>query len=128
MLRQKKIHIVIISLILFGLTGMPSSASAEGSGTHTAFNKLTRGLINVITGWVEIPKKLQETTENSGAATGFTWGLMRGLGHSFIRTAAGVYEVVTFPFPAPPDYAPVIRPEYVFSDDVVYTHETSPYY
>jgi putative exosortase-associated protein (TIGR04073 family) len=83
----------------------------------SAFTKLTRGAVNLVTGWVEIPKRVQETSGTDGAAAGFTWGLLRGLGHGFIRTAAGAYELVTFPFPAPPGYAPVIQPVYVFTTE-----------
>ncbi len=92
----------------------PSIAHAEGMDAGKAVTKLTRGFINTITGWVEIPKRVNETTQASGAAAGFTWGLLRGLGYGFVRTAAGLYEFFTFPFPAPPDYIPVINPEYVF--------------
>ena len=81
-----------------------------------AFWKLTRGFVNLVTGWVEIPKRVHETSQTSGTAAGFTWGLLRGIGHGFIRTAAGGYELVTFPFPAPPGYTPVIQPEYVFTE------------
>ena len=90
-------------------------ASAEAMDGSKAFTKLTRGAVNILTGWVEIPKRIQETSQDAGPFAGFTWGLLRGLGHGFIRTAAGGYELLTFPFPAPPDYAPVIQPEYVFS-------------
>ena len=90
---------------------------AESMEAGKAFTKLTRGFVNIITGWVEIPKRIQETTQTSGAAAGFTWGLLRGLGHGFIRTAAGAYEFVTFPFPAPPGYESVIQPEYVFTEE-----------
>jgi len=79
------------------------------------FAKLTRGTINTVTGWVEVPKRIHETSQSSGNAAGFTWGLLRGLGYGFIRTAAGLYEFFTFPFPAPPNYESVIQPEYVFS-------------
>jgi len=105
----------------------PAAAGALAAGTEVgtaslgpvfswrgALNKLARGVTNLVTGWVEVPKRVQETTGTSGAAAGFTWGLLRGAGHGFVRTAAGVYETVTFPFPAPPDYRPVIRPAYVF--------------
>ncbi len=74
-------------------------------------------MINLVTGWLDIPKRVHETTVESGVMSGFTWGLLRGLGHGFIRTAAGGYELVTFPFPAPPGYEPVIQPEYVFADE-----------
>lgn len=81
-----------------------------------AVSKLGRGVVNVFTGWVEIPKRMYETSQLQGAAAGFTWGLLRGLGYGFIRTAAGLYETLTFPFPAPPDYAPVLKPEFVFME------------
>ena len=82
-----------------------------------AGNKLARGITNLVTGWVEIPKRVNETTNQSGALSGFTWGLARGLGYGFVRTIAGGYETITFPFPAPPDYRPVIQPPYVFSSE-----------
>ena len=94
-------------------------AHAEGMEAGKAVTKLGRGAVNLFTGWVEIPKRIQETSIQSGAAAGWTWGLLRGLGHGFIRTAAGAYELVTFPFPAPPNYEPVIQPEYVFTDESV---------
>ena len=91
----------------------PTWFAANG---RASFNKLSRGIANVITGWVEIPKRVDETTRRSGAGVGFTWGLLRGLGYGFVRTLAGAYEVVTFPFPAPPEYRPVMHPTFVFSE------------
>lgn len=104
---------LLVSVVI--LAG-PVTAFAEPMEAGKAFTKLTRGFVNIITGWVEVPKRIQETSQTSGAAAGFTWGLLRGIGHGFIRTAAGAYEFFTFPFPAPPGYEPVIRPEYVFSE------------
>lgn len=104
---------VAILLVL----GSAPRAGAEPMEAGGAFTKLTRGAVNTVTGWVEVPKRIHETTELDGAAAGFTWGLLRGLGHGFIRTAAGLYELATFPFPAPPGYEPVIQPEYVFTSE-----------
>ena len=108
-----------ISGLLVALVVLASapSASAEPMDAGKAFSKATRGLCNTITGWVEIPKRVHETSQQDGALSGLTWGLLRGLGHGFIRTAAGLYELVTFPFPAPPGYQSVIQPEYVFTDE-----------
>ena len=92
------------------------AAAAESMEAGKAITKLSRGVVNIVTGWVEIPKRIQETSEQSGPAAGFTWGLLRGIGYGFIRTAAGGYELITFPFPAPPGYESVIQPEYVFTD------------
>ncbi len=102
---------IVAAVLCFGLA-QPVQAEMDGG---KAFTKLSRGVVNLFTGWVEIPKRIQETTQDSGAAAGFTWGLLRGIGHGFIRTAGGAYEIVTFPFPAPADYEPLLQPEYVFS-------------
>ena len=113
----------ILGMLLVLASATPASAEPMEAGK--AFTKLTRGFINVVTGWVEIPKRIQETTQVSGAAAGFTWGLLRGIGHGFIRTAAGFYECFTFPFPAPPGYESVIQPEYVFTAEPATTNDYS---
>jgi putative exosortase-associated protein (TIGR04073 family) len=107
-----------LACIAAALTGA-HPAAAEPMDTGKAFTKLSRGAVNTVTGWVEIPKRMHETTQTEGAIAGFTWGLVRGLGYGFIRTAAGLYELVTFPFPAPPAYVSVIQPEYVFTEGAV---------
>ena len=102
-------------VVLSVLAGSIPAYAAESMNTGSAATKGLRGLVNVVTGWVEIPKRIHETALESGTAAGVTWGLLRGLGYGFIRTVAGCYEVLTFPFPAPPDYQPVMEPEFVFS-------------
>ena len=125
---RRAFFIVSMLIMLFAAT-LPAEAvrvtrnSAYGgsrygrSHSQNAATKFVRGLVNTTTGWFEIPKQIGEVTHESGAASGLTWGLIRGLGYGFVRTAAGLYDVVTFPFPAPPDYAPLMQPEYVFSED-----------
>ena len=112
---MKKTAVVLGLLAAFGMLAGAGPTSAGSMDAAKAFMKLTRGCMNIVTGWVEIPKRISETSQISGSAAGFTWGVLRGIGHGFIRTAAGFYELFTFPFPAPPDYVPVIQPEYVFS-------------
>jgi putative exosortase-associated protein (TIGR04073 family) len=96
---MNRLRLAGVLAVLVVLGAQPARAESMEAGK--AFTKGTRGLINLVTGWVEIPKRIHETTIESGAAAGFTWGLLRGLGRGFIRTAAGAYELVTFPFPAP---------------------------
>ena len=102
-----------------GASASDDTSSAPESTDTTfrasgAFSKLGRGAVNTVTGWVEVPKRIHETAQRSGPWAGITWGLLRGLGYGFIRTAGGLYEAVTFPFPAPPGYRSVIQPEYIF--------------
>ena len=74
-------------VLLSGLVAMlawPAAASAESMEAGKAITKLGRGAVNVVTGWVEIPKRISETSQQSGSAVGWTWGLLRGLGYGFI--------------------------------------------
>src|SRR3990167_5427962 len=108
---------IIVGTLAFALFALsrPNPALAQTMDAGKAMTKLGRGCLNIVTGWVEIPKRVQETSQKSGPAAGFTLGLLRGIGYGFVRTAAGFYELFTFPFPAPPEYEPVIEPEFVFS-------------
>ena len=78
--------------------------------------KLLRGCANLMTGWVELPKNIYDTSVEENVLSGLTMGLAKGIGMTIVRTGAGVYETVTFPFPIPEDYQPVLEPEFVFSE------------
>ena len=107
-----------VAVVLLGITLWMAAGTAEAQmQPGGAVTKLGRGAANVLTGWVEVPKRIYETSQLQGAAAGATWGVLRGIGYGLVRTAAGFYETFTFPFPAPPDYAPVITPEYVFMEE-----------
>ena len=80
------------------------------------WRKLGRGLANTLTGVVEIPKKVFMVSKEENVFMGMTWGLVKGTTVGMLRTAAGVYETVTFPIPAPADYEPIIHPEFVFEE------------
>ena len=113
---RKPSHTLLFLAFGIALLGAnPQTASAMDDSN--AFTKLIRGAVNTITGWVEIPKRVHETWRTNGAGQGLSWGLARGLGYGFVRTAGGVYEVITFPFPAPPGYKPIMEPEFVFDDE-----------
>ena len=78
------------------------------------FTKLGRGVANTLTGWVELPKNIYSTSVEDNALAGITLGLAKGLGMGLVRTGAGIFEVLTFPFPLPENYKPILEPEYVF--------------
>ncbi len=78
------------------------------------FTKLGRGVANTLTGWVELPKNIYNTSVESNALAGVTLGVAKGAGMTIVRTGAGIYEIATFPFPLPEDYKPILEPEYVF--------------
>ena len=77
--------------------------------------KLGRGLANVFGGWAEIPKEVYNQSrdaETLGSVV-FTAPVV-GIAKAIARTATGIFETITFLFPIPEDYAPIIEPEYVF--------------
>ena len=78
------------------------------------FTKLGRGVANTLTGWIELPKNIYNTSVEDNAFAGMTLGLAKGAGMTLVRTGAGIYEIATFPFPLPEDFKPILEPEYVF--------------
>ena len=106
---MKKGFIIIVALMM--ILSMASTSYAQDPG-----KKLMRGLANIITGWVELPKNIYETSVEDNIFAGLTIGLAKGVGMTIVRTGAGVYETITFPFPIPEDYAPVLEPEFVFGE------------
>ena len=106
---MKKGIIVVVALMM--IVSMATTCYAQDPG-----KKLMRGLANVLTGWVELPKNIYETSVEDNVFAGLTIGLAKGVGMTIVRTGAGVYETITFPFPIPEDYAAVLEPEYVFGE------------
>lgn len=77
--------------------------------------KLGRGAVNVITAPVEIARQIQITSSEQSLLTGWTLGLINGLGQGVLRFGAGVIDIITFPFNFPDSRkAPLIDPEYVW--------------
>ena len=108
---QKTIKVLFVFCVAVSMIGMATQCYAQDP-----MNKLGRGLANVLTGWVELPKNVYDTSVEENVLSGLTMGLAKGVGMTIVRTGAGVFETVTFPFPIPEDYEPVLEPEFVFSE------------
>lgn len=92
----------------YALEGQQPEAIAE----KMAF-KLVRGVTNVATAIVEIPKQSYLTVRDRGSV-GYVVGPLKGVGMAFYRLFAGVTETVFFPVPQPGYYDSMIEPEYVW--------------
>ncbi len=86
------------------------------SQSDLMLHKLGRGIVNVLTCWVEVPRNIAHEWERTDPATGFVLGTVKGIGWGFTRFATGVYDTFTFPFPVPPGYASLLDPEFVITD------------
>ena len=106
---------ILIGLLMAALAA-PAFAGDGVAAPRTAGDKLGRGLSNVFLSFIEVPRNIHTTTQDRSLLEGWTVGLGKGLGYMAMRVGVGLYEVVTFPFPLPKDYAPVIEPEYVWQE------------
>jgi len=120
--------ILALCLILVAVTLFPGTpAHANG-----AFNKLGRGFINTLTGWMEVfytaNKKFREHDNDVFHAMA---SIPEGVVRAFIRTSVGVYETLTFPLPIPENYEVIVEPEFLFTKtnpyENVYTNDEGPY-
>ena len=90
--------IAAITCLIVG--GMGESAWAQDP-----IHKMGRGVVNVLTGWLELPKQISLGKEEENPVVGIGKGLLKGAGLALLRMGVGVYEAVTFPIPYPKDFA-----------------------
>ena len=77
---------------------------------ETAGAKAGRGVMEMITGFMEFPGNIYAESRDDGLASGLTIGFAKGIGMIPVRTLVGVYELVTAPIEVPDDYRPVLDP------------------
>lgn len=89
-------------IILFTLLAIASSTVADIQAPPgerlKRVGKLSRGLANVIYGWIEVPEQWARVNEDFGSSHA-TYGLLWGAHKTAIRFGWGLYEIVTAPFP-----------------------------
>lgn len=95
------------------LLAAPSTAFAQDP-----IHKMGRGLVNIVTSWIEVPKQIHRGSQDENPVTGFGRGLVKGAGLTVLRAGIGVYETLTFPLAHPKDFAspyePMQLPDYAW--------------
>ncbi len=89
-----------LSLVVAGCAG-PEQKLGRGINNLTEFTTLG-----------EMRRSIEQETVLVNRSQGYTTGVFHGFDRTLARTAAGIYEVATFPFPnrSPKDYGPVFYP------------------
>lgn len=125
MRRNRQPLLMVLAALAFILAVVVSPVSAQVERQHAddryrentdlekMAHKLGRGVTNLLFGWIEIPRQIAKGWRETEPFTGTIVGLVKGVGWGFARTVAGAYEIITFPFPVPRDYVPVMQPEFV---------------
>ncbi|UFS72039.1 exosortase system-associated protein, TIGR04073 family [Geomonas sp. RF6] len=111
-----RVRTTVFSLLLLTVLSTASFAQEaqqpEAITEKMAF-KLIRGVANITTAVVEIPKQSYLTVRDRGNV-GYLVGPLKGMGMAFYRLFAGVTETVFFAVPQPGYYDPIVEPEYVW--------------
>lgn len=105
-------------LILIVSLGAGSVWAGEGYGAAVG-KKAGVGFTNLALAWLEVPKNVVNTTNQTNLAVGLTGGVIKGIAHTAGRILSGAADVVTIPFPT----RPIAQPEFVwesFSVDTQY--------
>jgi putative exosortase-associated protein (TIGR04073 family) len=125
-MRKRCLTLTVLMLALCLGTAVPNAKADDIKSYEYAsaqevvdgmMNKLARGVANVATGWLELPKQVSLTTKEEGAAMGATVGPLKGIGMTLVRTVGGAVEIGTFFFPYPGWYGPIIEPGYVWEKE-----------
>jgi putative exosortase-associated protein (TIGR04073 family) len=103
--------LLLLSLVAPGFA--EETAKPENIMGKMAF-KFTRGVTNVATSVVEIPKQSYLTIRDEGAV-GLVIGPIKGLGMTIYRTFIGAVETAFFLVPQPGYYDPTIDPDFVWN-------------
>ena len=69
------------------------------SNDYGPTRKLGRGLANLVFGITELPTTIAKINEREGNSAAAGYGVVRGLGRSYMRCHSGLFEFLTFPFP-----------------------------
>ena len=113
-MRSKRAMALVVGLVVV-IGGLGARAMAEEMVSPAAAQKAVRGLTNTGLGVVvELPKTVYYDTLEDGPLYGLTVGVLEGLSWGIARMLVGIYEVVTFPFPAPEGYRPILTPAYPY--------------
>ena len=111
--RRRGSRLAVRRLVLASLACLLWTLSTTGAAAeNSAARKLGRGFANLGLGVMAIPDEMIETTRLSGPAVGMTWGLIKGTGMMAATEVVGLWEVLTCPFATPPDYTPILDPEF----------------
>ena len=111
-------RIGIIGVVM--LAGIVSSSSPS-AWAQDPIHKAGRGLTNLLTGWIEIPKQISLGAQAHNPLTGIGKGVLKGAGLTLVRGGLGLYEAATFPFPYPKGfaspYAPLELHDYAWEEE-----------
>jgi len=91
----------ILILLTVGIAGVSmADFQAPPSEKNGPIRKLSRALSNIVYGATEIPNSFAKVTREEGNSAAASYGIINGTRKTVARLGFGIFELVTFPFPA----------------------------
>ena len=87
------------ALVLVGVTTTFADIQDPPANEYGPTRKLGRGLSNVLFGIAEFPVQIARVNSREGNSAALGYGLVRGIGRSYMRIHAGLFEMFSFPLP-----------------------------
>ena len=89
----------------------PADIQDPPSNEYGPTRKLGRGISNLVFGVAELPVSIARVNSREGNAAAASYGVVRGVGRSYMRFHAGLFEIFSFPFPVNRGtYYPILKP------------------
>jgi len=89
-------------------------SKAEDINHHKMWHKFKRGVINVFTSPMEIPKQIHtEVKASESKVPAALGGTVKGVGYAVGRLGSGLWDMVSFNLAVPEKYEPLMKPDYV---------------
>lgn len=95
---MKKTILILLTIAIAGLS--VADIQAPPQDRNGFLRKLGRSLSNIVYGVNEIPVQWRKTNREEGSSAAASAGTVRGVGKTIARLGFGIFELVTFPFPA----------------------------
>lgn len=102
---------MFIGIALLAVASVTPASATESYGEAIG-TKAAMGFSNIALAWLELPKNVIATTNQTNLAVGLTGGTIKGIVHTAGRILSGAADFLTFPYPT----QPITQPGYIWQD------------
>jgi putative exosortase-associated protein (TIGR04073 family) len=115
-----RLLVILCGLFLFTASALQAEQAVGNDISHAEVivqgmsDKLNRGIVNILTGWGEIPRQMIVSGKDKGWWAVWPIGIPSGAIMTAVRTGTGVFETALFFVPIDDSYGPILNPAFVW--------------
>ncbi len=110
-MKKITLPILLLSLLIVSTSSFAEELEQRSYGSIVG-HKALNGFTNMNTAFLEIPKNIINTVNDSNIILGSVGGLMKGIVHMLGRMGVGLADFITCPIPT----KPIAQPVYIWDD------------